>query len=60
MTWTRQNDDVYVNDDRAYNDYTDSKFNYSYSICIRPNNSVNYSYSTEQYRRAIRYSPRIN
>jgi len=41
------NDDDYVNDDIAYNDYTDSKFNYSYSIRIWPNNSVNYSYSAE-------------
>jgi len=44
---TRQNDDDYVNDDIAYNDYTDAKFNYSYSVRIRPNNSVNYSYLAE-------------
>jgi len=36
-----------VSDDIAYNGYTDSKFNYSYSIRIRPNNSVNYSHSAE-------------
>jgi len=30
---------------------------YSYSIRIRPNSSVNYSYSAEYYTPTIRYSP---
>jgi len=33
------------------------KLNYSYSIRIRPNSSVNYSYSAEYYTPTIRYSP---
>jgi len=36
---------------------TDSNFNYSYSILIRPNSSINYSYSAEYYTPTIRYSP---
>jgi len=36
---------------------TDSNFNYSYSIRIRPNSSINYSYSAEYYTPTIRYSP---
>jgi len=35
----------------------DGGFNYSYSIRIRSNNSVNYSYSDEYYTPTIRYSP---